>query len=203
MRRPQCRADPGRGVRRGAGIGTEPPAKTRRSSPRTRDRLADWHLGLILPSTWMVHGRHLDGKEKMVSVHELRPKAGETSEKVTINLGVVDLGQIDLLVQEGFYSNRTDLIRTAIRNQLASHADVVRETVARKTYVLGLQHYSRADLEAVKAAGQTLQIQVLGLASIAADVSPELALATIDSVVVLGALQASPEVKAALADRIR
>lgn len=137
-----------------------------------------------------------------MSVYELRPKAGDTSEKITINLGVVDLGQIDLLVQEGFYSNRTDLIRTAIRNQLATHAEVVRDTVARKTFVLGLQHYSRRDLEAVQAAGQKLQIQVLGLASIAEDVSPELARATIDSVVVLGALHASPAVKSALADRI-
>jgi Arc/MetJ-type ribon-helix-helix transcriptional regulator len=137
-----------------------------------------------------------------MSVHELRPKAGDNTEKITINLGVVDLGQIDLLVQEGFYSNRTDLIRTAIRNQLATHADVVRQTVARKTFVLGLQHYTRSDLEALQAAGQTLQIQVLGLASIAEDVSPELARATIDSVVVLGALHASVAVKAALADRI-
>jgi Arc/MetJ-type ribon-helix-helix transcriptional regulator len=138
----------------------------------------------------------------VMSVHEFRPKAGDTTEKITINLGVVDLGQIDLLVREGFYSNRTDLIRTAIRNQLATHSEVVRETVARKTLVLGLQHYSRLDLEAVQAAGQTLQIQVLGLASIAEDVSPELARATIDSVVVLGALHASPAVKAALVDRI-
>ncbi len=137
-----------------------------------------------------------------MSVHELRKKAGEVSEKITINLGVVDLGKIDLLVQEGFYSNRTDLIRTAIRNQLVTHDEVVSETVARKTFVLGLQHYTRADLEALQAAGQTLQIQVLGLATIANDVSPELALATIDSIVVLGAFHASPAVKAALADRI-
>ena len=137
-----------------------------------------------------------------MSVHGFRPKAGDTTEKITINLGVVDLGQIDLLVREGFYSNRTDLIRTAIRNQLATHSEVVRETVARKTLALGLQHYSRRDLEAVQAAGQTLQIQVLGLASIAEDVSPELARATIDSVVVLGVLHASPAVKAALVDRI-
>lgn len=128
--------------------------------------------------------------------------AGET-EKITINLGVIDLGQIDLLVQEGFYSNRTDLIRTAIRNQLAAHAEVVKQTVARKTLVLGLHHYTRHDLEALRAAGQTLQIQVLGLVSIADDVPPELARATIDTIVVLGALQASPAVKAALADRIR
>ena len=128
--------------------------------------------------------------------------AGET-EKITINLGPVDLGQIDLLVQEGFYSNRTDFIRTAIRGQLATHAEAVRHSVARKTLVLGVQHYTRRDLEAVRAAGQQLQINVLGLASIAEDVSPELALATIESVVVLGALRASPAVKAALAGRIR
>ncbi len=129
-------------------------------------------------------------------------KASET-EKITINLGPVDLGQIDLLVQEGFYSNRTDLIRTAIRNQLASHVDVIKQTVARKQLVLGLQHFSRADLEAVRSSGQKLQIQVLGLASIGADVTPKLALDTIDSVVVLGAFHASPAVKAALAGRIR
>ncbi|RJQ83606.1 MAG: CopG family transcriptional regulator [Desulfobacteraceae bacterium] len=138
-----------------------------------------------------------------MNVREFRPKAGESTEKITINLGVVDLGQIDLLVREGFYSNRTDLIRTAIRNQLATHSEVVRQTVARKTFVLGLQEYSRRDLEAVQVAGQTLQIQVLGLARIAEDVSPELARATIDSVVVLGALHASSAVRAALADRTR
>jgi Arc/MetJ-type ribon-helix-helix transcriptional regulator len=135
------------------------------------------------------------------ALQEVRPRVADT-EKITINLGPVDLGQIDLLVQEGFYSNRTDLIRTAIRNQLQSHSDVIKQTVARKSLVLGLQHYSRADLEAVRDAGQKLQIQVLGLASISADVLPELALATIDSVTVLGALHASPAVKAALAGRI-
>src|SRR5213082_1795275 len=127
----------------------------------------------------------------------------EKTEKITINLGPVDLGQIDLLVQEGFYSNRTDFIRTAIRNQLTTHAEVVKRTVARKTLVLGLQHYTRADLEAVRAAGEKLQIHVLGLASIADDVSPELALATIDSVAVLGAFRASEAVRRALAGRIR
>ena len=130
-----------------------------------------------------------------------RSKIGET-EKLTINLGVVDLGQIDLLVQEGFYSNRTDLIRTAIRNQLAIHGDEVKRTVARRTLVLGLQHYSRADLERALASGQMLQIQVVGLARIANDVSPELARATIQSVEVLGAFHASAAVRSALADRI-
>ncbi|HEV2742162.1 MAG TPA: hypothetical protein VGV91_03305 [Rubrobacter sp.] len=125
------------------------------------------------------------------------------TEKITINLGLVDLGQVDLLVQEGFYSNRTDFIRTAIRNQLSTHAEVVRQTVARKTLVLGLEHYTRRDLEAVREAGETLEIKVLGLASIDDDVGPELALETIDSIVVLGALRASPAVKSALAGRIR
>lgn len=124
------------------------------------------------------------------------------TEKLTINLGVIDLGQIDLLVGEGFYGNRTDFIRTAIRNQLAIHADAVKQTVARRTLTLGLQQFTKADLEAARKAGQKLEIKVLGLAVIAADVTPELARATIASLTVLGALQASPAVKAALADRI-
>jgi Arc/MetJ-type ribon-helix-helix transcriptional regulator len=136
------------------------------------------------------------------TVQELRPKTPD-SEKITINLGYVDLGQIDLLVQEGFYSNRTDFIRTAIRNQLDRHNDAVKQSVARHQLDLGLRQYSRQDLEAVKAAGETLHIQVLGLAVIAADVSPELAHDTIASIHVLGSLQASPAVKAALGDRIR
>jgi len=125
------------------------------------------------------------------------------TEKITINLGLVDLGQIDLLVQEGFYSNRTDFIRTAIRNQLTTHAEAVRQTVARRTLVLGLENYTRRDLEAVREAGERLEIRVLGLATIADDVSPELARETIDSIAVLGALRASPAVKAALKDRIQ
>ncbi len=136
-----------------------------------------------------------------MNVRDLKPKLAE-SEKITINLGLIDLGQIDLLVSEGFYSNRTDLIRTAIRNQLATHAEVVRQTVARKSLVLGMHHYSRADLEAAQRAGERLQIQVLGLASIATDVSVELALATIESIFVLGTLQASSALKTALAGRI-
>ncbi|GAA4339014.1 CopG family transcriptional regulator [Variovorax defluvii] len=124
------------------------------------------------------------------------------SEKITINVGFVDLGHIDLLVAESFYANRTDFIRTAIRNQLATHADALKQAVARKLLVLGLQHFSAADLEAARASGQKLQIRVLGLASFGADVTPELALATIESITVLGALQASSAVKAALAGRI-
>jgi Arc/MetJ-type ribon-helix-helix transcriptional regulator len=125
------------------------------------------------------------------------------TEKITLNLGPVDLGQIDLLVQEGFYSTRTDFMRTAIRNQLLAHADVLKQAVARKTLVLGLQQYTRKDLEAVLAAGQKLQIRVLGLATIAEDVSPKLALAAIDEISVLGAFHASDAVKRALAKRLR
>lgn len=138
----------------------------------------------------------------MNTMTELKLKNPD-SEKITINLGPIDLGQIDLLVSEGFYANRTDLIRTAIRNQLNIHAEVVRQTVARKSLVLGMHHYSRADLEAALAAGHRLQIQVLGMASIASDVSVELALATIESIFVLGALHASAALKTALASRMR
>jgi Arc/MetJ-type ribon-helix-helix transcriptional regulator len=124
------------------------------------------------------------------------------SEKITINLGYVDLGHIDLLVREGFYSNRSDFIRTAIRTQLDRQADAVRQSVARRHLELGLRPVTKAELERVRAAGETLHIQVLGLAVIASDVSADLARATIASIHVLGALQASPEVKAALSDRI-
>jgi Arc/MetJ-type ribon-helix-helix transcriptional regulator len=136
------------------------------------------------------------------NVSEFRPKPAD-SEKITINLGYVDLGHVDLMVQEGFYSNRTDFIRTAIRNQLERHADVVKQSTARKSLDLGLRNYSREDLEAVRRAGEMLHINVLGLATIAQDVTPELARATIASVSVLGALHASPAVKAAIADRTR
>ena len=132
----------------------------------------------------------------------LRSTPRPVDEKITVNLGCVDLGQIDLLVQEGFYANRTDLIRTAIRNQLSTHSEVVREFVTKKTLVLGIQHYGAAELLAVQARGEKLQIRVLGLASIAPDVSPALALDTIESITVLGALHASPAVKAALAQRL-
>jgi Arc/MetJ-type ribon-helix-helix transcriptional regulator len=125
------------------------------------------------------------------------------AEKITVNLGFVDLGHIDLLVKEGFYSNRTDFIRTAIRQQLMHHGDAVRQVVARNTFTLGLRNYSRAELEAARDAGASLHIRGLGLTSIDSDVSPELARASIASLVVLGTLNASPEVKAALADRLR
>jgi Arc/MetJ-type ribon-helix-helix transcriptional regulator len=124
------------------------------------------------------------------------------SEKITINLGFVDLGHIDLLVQDGFYSNRTDFIRTAIRNQLNNHADQAKRLIVRQTLDLGLRRYSKADLEAVKASGETLSIKVLGLVTIDADVPPQLALETIQSITVLGALHAGKDMKAALAGRI-
>ncbi len=125
------------------------------------------------------------------------------SEKITINLGYVDLGQIDLLVQEGFYSNRTDFIRTAIRNQLDRQTDAVKASLARHRLTLGVSVYTRAELEKLAADGERLDLQVLGLLVIAADVPAALARATIASIYVLGALQASPEVRTALTDRIR
>lgn len=131
-----------------------------------------------------------------------RAKPTADSEKITINLGFVDLGHIDLLVRDGFYSNRTDFIRTAIRKQLDRHDDAARTSVVRKQLNLGISHYSREQLEEVRESGDMLDIRVLGLASIAADVPAELARATIRSLTVLGALHAPHAVKAALADRL-
>ena len=129
------------------------------------------------------------------------PGDADKTEKITINLGLVDLGQIDLLVSEGFFSNRTDFIRTAIRTELAQRAQTLNQTVARKTLVLGTRHLSRTELESLRDAGEQLELRVLGLATIAGDVTPELALATISHVEVLGAFRAGSAVKAALKPR--
>ncbi|WP_281969135.1 CopG family transcriptional regulator [Roseovarius nanhaiticus] len=137
----------------------------------------------------------------MNNIRKLRDKQPE-HEKITINLGFVDLGRIDLLVQEGFYSNRSDFIRTAIRNQIEAQSEIVSKSVERHTMELGLRDYTRADLEELAARNEVLHVKVVGLARIAADVTPELALKTIGSITVLGALQAHPDIKKALADRI-
>jgi Arc/MetJ-type ribon-helix-helix transcriptional regulator len=142
----------------------------------------------------------MDG-EIMANIIKLKDRTPD-SEKITINLGYVDLGRIDLLVQEGFYSNRSDFIRSAIRSQLGGHDEVVTQSIARHTMELGLREYTRRDLEALRDAGEVLHVKVVGLARIAADVPVELALATIGSITVLGALQAPAEIKTALADRI-
>jgi Arc/MetJ-type ribon-helix-helix transcriptional regulator len=159
----------------------------------TCNRTAQTIFTIQLDGIWMV---------MMGVMQELRPRPAD-SEKITINLGYVDLGRVDLMVQDGFYANRTDFIRTAIRNQLDRHGDVVQGSVIRKGIDLGLRHFSREDLEAARQAGVMLHINVLGLASIASDVTPELACEAIGSVSVLGALHASAKVRAALKDRMR
>jgi Arc/MetJ-type ribon-helix-helix transcriptional regulator len=165
--------------------------------PRSRPVLVARDVPCLLRAHFSTATIHLDG-----SGNPSGCLMSET-EKITINLGLVDLGQIDLLVQESVYANRSDFIRTAIRNQLTKHDDAVRETVARRTLILGLQHFARHDLEKVRASGARLEIKVLGLATIADDVTPELAADTIESVQVLGAFRASSAVRRALADRIR
>jgi Arc/MetJ-type ribon-helix-helix transcriptional regulator len=137
----------------------------------------------------------------MSDVRKPREKHGD-AEKITINVGYVDLGHIDLLVREGFYSNRTDFIRTAIRNQFGNHSDAIRQSIVRNTLELGLRTFTREELESIKATGDKLRIRVVGLAIIADDVTPELARQVIDQITILGALQATPSVKAALSDRI-
>jgi Arc/MetJ-type ribon-helix-helix transcriptional regulator len=143
----------------------------------------------------------VDGESMSAKLYKF-PENLVESEKITINLGFVDLGHIDLLVRDGFYSNRTDFIRTAIRNQLVQHSEQSKKSITRQTMELGLRQYTKSDLEALQAKGEKLRIKVLGLVTISSDVSPTLALATIESITVLGALHASREIKTALADRI-
>lgn len=123
------------------------------------------------------------------------------TEKVTINMSVVDLGQIDLLVEEGYYSSRTDFIRTAVRNQLGVHSEGVKQAVARLSLTIGVSAFNRRELEKLLATGRQLDIRVVGLLALSSDVTPELARQAIKSIKVLGVFRASEAVKAALADR--
>lgn len=125
------------------------------------------------------------------------------TEKITINMSAVDLGKVDLLVQEGLYSNRTDFIRTAIRSQLDKHNFEIQQSVTRHSYVIGVLLFQRSDLEKHKQKGQKIKCTVLGLLNFANDITPELARAVIESVQVRGIFQASEEVKAALADKMK
>ncbi|GAB4154151.1 MAG: CopG family transcriptional regulator [Candidatus Promineifilaceae bacterium] len=125
------------------------------------------------------------------------------TEKITINMSVVDLGQIDLLVEEGFYSNRTDFIRAAIRHQLLRHDAELKQSIVRKTMAVGVVNYSRKDLEKAQARGEQLSARVIGMLVIDDDVSPELAAATINTIKVSGVFQASKAIKEAIADRIQ
>ena len=123
------------------------------------------------------------------------------TEKITINMSAVDLGRVDLLVDEGFYSNRSDFIRSAIRKELDVHRDMVVQAVSRKKMVIGVVMYSRHDLEIAQAKGVVYDIKVVGTVILDSSISPELALATISRVKIYGILHASPAVKEALADR--
>jgi len=125
------------------------------------------------------------------------------TEKITINMSAVDLGKVDLLVQEGFYSNRTDFIRTAIRNQLDKHNLEIQQSVSRNNYGVGVLFYSRSDIERFKAKGQKVNIKMIGMLSLASDIPADLARDVIESIKVLGIFIVSDEVKAALSDRMK
>jgi Arc/MetJ-type ribon-helix-helix transcriptional regulator len=125
------------------------------------------------------------------------------TEKITINMSAVDLGKVDLLVQEGFYSNRTDFIRTAIRNQLDKHNLEIQQSVSRNNYGVGVLFYSRSDIERFKAKGQKVNIKMIGMLSLASDIPTDLARDVIESIKVLGIFIVSDEVKAALSDRMK
>lgn len=124
------------------------------------------------------------------------------TEKITVNMNVVDLGQVDLLVEQGFYSNRTDFIKTAIRNQISKHEVELRDTIVRKTFIMGVSHYDRKSLENDLHEKNMLEVKVVGMLILDHDITPELALKTIKSVKVYGTLRASEEVREALKDRI-
>src|SRR5512141_1239365 len=117
------------------------------------------------------------------------------TEKITINMPAVDLGKIDLLVQEGLYSNRTDFIRTAIRSQVEKHNIEIQQSVTRHSYVIGVVSYNRADFEKHKLKNERLKLAVVGLLHLQDDITPELAAEVIETINVRGILIASDPVK--------
>lgn len=125
------------------------------------------------------------------------------SEKITINMNVVDLGKVDTLVQEGVYSNRTDFIRTAIRNLLDKHSLEIQQTVSRNSFAIGILVYDRSDLEKVRARGEKLNFNIIGMLSLDKDIPVDLADEVIESVQVRGVFNASEPVKAVLSDRMK
>jgi Arc/MetJ-type ribon-helix-helix transcriptional regulator len=148
---------------------------------------------------------HMDGMEILMLSDEVRDShSGKPvhSEKITINLGAVDLGKVDLLVKEGLYSNRTDFIRTAIRSQIDKHNFEIQQSIARNAFLVGVLHYDRRHLERLQAKGERVRITVIGMLTLTRDIAPELAAEVIESVRVHGVFHASEAVKAALADRI-
>lgn len=124
------------------------------------------------------------------------------TEKITINLGPVDLGRIDVLVEQGLYSNRTDLIRTAIRNQLDRHEPVIQAHAVKWSFVLGVESVTRSTLEEFRRQGKMISLRVIGMLKLADDIDPELALETIEAIRIRGSFQATPVLREALADRI-
>lgn len=125
------------------------------------------------------------------------------TEKITINMSAVDLGKVDLLVQEGLYSNRTDFIRTAIRNALDKHNVEIQQSVIRHAFVIGMVHYDPSEFEECKSQGKKLRIRVIGMLDISSKITPELADQVVESIQVRGIFQAPEEVKKVLADRMK
>lgn len=118
------------------------------------------------------------------------------TEKITINIDVVDLGKIDLLVDQGFYSNRTDLIKTSIRNELLKHEETVKQIVTEKSYNIGVTKFSKDYLEQLASNHKVLDVKVMGLLIIEEDVTPQLVQKTIQTLKVMGAFKAKNEIKA-------
>ena len=185
-------------ARRSSALATSSPAAERDAAKAAAPRRG--RAAAVASPTRAPDATRADGHETVEDVSP-RGRVAET-EKITINLGAVDLGSIDLLVGEGFFSNRSDLIRTAVRNLLAAHRDIINGAVLRQDRTLGLRRITRAELEGLQQAGKRIRIGVVGLVVVDNDVPAALVEQTIAELSVLGSLQASPEVRRALAGRI-
>jgi Arc/MetJ-type ribon-helix-helix transcriptional regulator len=129
--------------------------------------------------------------------------AGSKREKLTLSMSADELRQVDLLVERGLYASREAFLQTAARNLLHEHGMDLPQSTAGHLTAAGIVMHNRKSLEKLLAAGRQVELNVTGILRFAADVTPELACAVVKSLKVCGAFQASPEVKAALKDRMR
>ena len=124
-------------------------------------------------------------------------------ERITTGVGIVDLGQIDRLVDKDLFATRSEFIRTAIRTYLEQYREELVQAGFKKSFTIGVHILNAHDLEDVVAAGNAIDLHVVGSLTISQDVTPELARKAIRSVAVYGSFRAREEIKAALADRIK
>lgn len=121
-----------------------------------------------------------------------------STEKITINVNTSDLGKIDLLIHEGYYSNRTDFIKSAIKSQVNKHDDEINMILSskkKKDWFVGVYVLTEDELQALKRYGRKKAIRGMGLLIVDKDVSLDLMKTSISAIETYGVCRCSSEIK--------